>query len=252
MASLCPLFVAAALLVPARGERGAAATVHLFDCRGRPRHRRGRGRGGEPLLRRGVRRPFARAGPGPSRPSRSPTPPTGRAGWSSSNEGSPPPRRSSPCWRADEDRRPPPARHRRRRRAVRDVHRERSATPGRADATGRDYAVQGNILTGEPVVVAMEKGFLESKGKPLAERLYLPLTAGDAAGGDVADASRRPCSSSARAAATAASPIVPSTSASTITPTPSVSSGGCSGSPWSTITGIAAGLPSRRKNSPRR
>ena len=49
---------------------------------------------------------------------------------------------------------------------------------------GPGYAVQGNILTGEPVVVAMEKGFLDSKGKPLAERLYAAIVAGDAAGGD--------------------------------------------------------------------
>jgi uncharacterized Ntn-hydrolase superfamily protein len=49
---------------------------------------------------------------------------------------------------------------------------------------GPGYAVQGNILTGEAVVVALEKGFLESKGKPLAERLLAALLAGDAAGGD--------------------------------------------------------------------
>jgi uncharacterized Ntn-hydrolase superfamily protein len=49
---------------------------------------------------------------------------------------------------------------------------------------GPNYAVQGNILTGEPVVAAMEKAFLESKGKPLAERLYGAIVAGDAAGGD--------------------------------------------------------------------
>jgi tetratricopeptide (TPR) repeat protein len=49
---------------------------------------------------------------------------------------------------------------------------------------GPGYAVQGNILTGEPVVAELERGFLESKGKPLAERLYLALKAGDAAGGD--------------------------------------------------------------------
>ena len=49
---------------------------------------------------------------------------------------------------------------------------------------GPGYAVQGNILTGEPVVAALERGFLESKGKPLAERLYAALVAGDAAGGD--------------------------------------------------------------------
>ena len=49
---------------------------------------------------------------------------------------------------------------------------------------GPGYAVQGNILTGEDVVVAMERAFLESKGKPLAERLYAALAAGDAKGGD--------------------------------------------------------------------
>lgn len=49
---------------------------------------------------------------------------------------------------------------------------------------GPGYAVQGNILTGEDVVVAMEKAFLESKGKSLAERLYAALVAGDAKGGD--------------------------------------------------------------------
>jgi uncharacterized Ntn-hydrolase superfamily protein len=49
---------------------------------------------------------------------------------------------------------------------------------------GPGYAVQGNILTGEPVVAALERGFLESKGQPLADRLYAALKAGDAAGGD--------------------------------------------------------------------
>jgi len=50
--------------------------------------------------------------------------------------------------------------------------------------TGPGYAVQGNILTGEDVVAAMEKAFLETTGKPLAERLYLALAAGHDAGGD--------------------------------------------------------------------
>lgn len=49
---------------------------------------------------------------------------------------------------------------------------------------GPSYAVQGNLLTGEEVVVEMERAFLESVGKPLAERLYLALAAGDLAGGD--------------------------------------------------------------------
>ena len=50
--------------------------------------------------------------------------------------------------------------------------------------SGPNYAVQGNILTGEPVVAAMEKAFLSSAGEPLGERLYAAIVAGDAAGGD--------------------------------------------------------------------
>jgi uncharacterized Ntn-hydrolase superfamily protein len=49
--------------------------------------------------------------------------------------------------------------------------------------SGPDYAVQGNILTGEAVVLAMEKTFLETKGT-LARRMFAALSAGDAAGGD--------------------------------------------------------------------
>lgn len=48
---------------------------------------------------------------------------------------------------------------------------------------GPDYALQGNILTGENVVTAMEKAFLETKGT-LAERMYAALVAGDQKGGD--------------------------------------------------------------------
>jgi uncharacterized Ntn-hydrolase superfamily protein len=48
---------------------------------------------------------------------------------------------------------------------------------------GLNYAIQGNILTGEEVVTAMEKTFLESKGT-LAERLYAALLAGEEKGGD--------------------------------------------------------------------
>ena len=50
--------------------------------------------------------------------------------------------------------------------------------------SGPGYAVQGNILAGEGVVIAMESAFLASKGQPLAERLYAALKAGDDAGGD--------------------------------------------------------------------
>lgn len=48
---------------------------------------------------------------------------------------------------------------------------------------GPNYAVQGNILAGEAVVIAMEKAFLETRGT-LAERLYAALLAGEANGGD--------------------------------------------------------------------
>jgi len=48
---------------------------------------------------------------------------------------------------------------------------------------GPNYAIQGNILTGEAVVVAMEESFLATKGT-LASRLYAALAAGDSKGGD--------------------------------------------------------------------
>ncbi len=48
---------------------------------------------------------------------------------------------------------------------------------------GPNYAVQGNILTGETVVAALEKTFLETQGT-LADRIYAALCAGDAQGGD--------------------------------------------------------------------
>jgi len=50
--------------------------------------------------------------------------------------------------------------------------------------SGPGYAVQGNILAGEEVVAAMERAFLAGAGRPLAERLFAALAAGDAAGGD--------------------------------------------------------------------
>ena len=49
--------------------------------------------------------------------------------------------------------------------------------------SGPNYAVQGNILAGEAVVVAMEKAFRQTKGT-LADRLYAALLAGEAEGGD--------------------------------------------------------------------
>jgi uncharacterized Ntn-hydrolase superfamily protein len=55
--------------------------------------------------------------------------------------------------------------------------------PWAGGRSGPDYAVQGNILTGEGVVVAMESTFVHTKGT-LAERLYAALAAGDRMGGD--------------------------------------------------------------------
>lgn len=55
--------------------------------------------------------------------------------------------------------------------------------PWAGGRSGRNYAVQGNILTGEDVVANMEKAFLTTKGT-LAERMYAALIAGDKAGGD--------------------------------------------------------------------
>lgn len=55
--------------------------------------------------------------------------------------------------------------------------------PWAGGRAGPNYAVQGNILTGEDVVVAMEEAFLETQGT-LADRMYAALVAGDAKGGD--------------------------------------------------------------------
>ena len=55
--------------------------------------------------------------------------------------------------------------------------------PWAGGRAGPNYAVQGNILTGEDVVVAMETAFLETEGT-LADRMYAAMVAGDARGGD--------------------------------------------------------------------
>ncbi len=49
--------------------------------------------------------------------------------------------------------------------------------------SGRNYACQGNTLTGPEVLIAMSKAFDETKGT-LADRLMSALVAGDRAGGD--------------------------------------------------------------------
>lgn len=55
--------------------------------------------------------------------------------------------------------------------------------PWAGGRSGPNYAIQGNILAGEAVVVAMEAAFLGTKGT-LADRMYAALLAGDAKGGD--------------------------------------------------------------------
>ncbi len=55
--------------------------------------------------------------------------------------------------------------------------------PWAGGRSGPNYAVQGNILAGEQVVVAMEKAFLDTRGT-LAQRIFAALGAGEAAGGD--------------------------------------------------------------------
>ena len=52
------------------------------------------------------------------------------------------------------------------------------------DGTVGYYAIQGNILTGADVVLAMEAAFVDSAGMPLDRRLLAALLAGYAAGGD--------------------------------------------------------------------
>jgi uncharacterized Ntn-hydrolase superfamily protein len=55
--------------------------------------------------------------------------------------------------------------------------------PWAGGRSGPNYAIQGNILTGDSVVAAMETTFLKTKGT-LADRLYAALLAGDSKGGD--------------------------------------------------------------------
>lgn len=50
--------------------------------------------------------------------------------------------------------------------------------------TEPDFSVQGNRLTGEEVIEASARAFLESDGQPLVDRLLEALAAGVAAGGD--------------------------------------------------------------------
>jgi uncharacterized Ntn-hydrolase superfamily protein len=59
----------------------------------------------------------------------------------------------------------------------------KNCVPWAGGRSGSNYSVQGNILTGEDVVIALEHGFLTTTGT-LADRLYGALVAGDSKGGD--------------------------------------------------------------------
>jgi len=59
----------------------------------------------------------------------------------------------------------------------------KNCIPWAGGRNGPNYAVQGNILASEEVVLAMQKAFLETAGT-LADRLYAALVAGDGKGGD--------------------------------------------------------------------
>jgi uncharacterized Ntn-hydrolase superfamily protein len=50
--------------------------------------------------------------------------------------------------------------------------------------TGDGFTIQGNILTGEDVIQAMYKTFLENHAQPIHWRLHRTLLAGERAGGD--------------------------------------------------------------------
>lgn len=57
-------------------------------------------------------------------------------------------------------------------------------TPWFGHLTGADYAVQGNMLVGEPTIQAMVEAFEKGAALDLPERLLGVIEAGQAAGGD--------------------------------------------------------------------
>jgi len=57
-------------------------------------------------------------------------------------------------------------------------------TPWRGHRVGKDFAIQGNMLTGEATLQAMESAWHDSEDEDLVERLMRALEAGDQAGGD--------------------------------------------------------------------
>jgi uncharacterized Ntn-hydrolase superfamily protein len=60
----------------------------------------------------------------------------------------------------------------------------KDCTPWFGHVTGKGYAVQGNMLVGEPTVRAMVEAFERTEALDLPERLLVVLEAGQAAGGD--------------------------------------------------------------------
>jgi uncharacterized Ntn-hydrolase superfamily protein len=60
----------------------------------------------------------------------------------------------------------------------------KDCTPWFGHITGPHYAVQGNMLVGEPTIAAMARAFEDAEALDLPERLLVVLEAGQAAGGD--------------------------------------------------------------------
>ncbi|MGI9334230.1 MAG: DUF1028 domain-containing protein [Gammaproteobacteria bacterium] len=60
----------------------------------------------------------------------------------------------------------------------------KSCVPWAGHKTGKNFAVQGNMLVGEPTVAAMADAFKGTTDLDLPERLLVVLEAGQAAGGD--------------------------------------------------------------------
>lgn len=60
----------------------------------------------------------------------------------------------------------------------------KDCTPWFGHTTGPDYAVQGNMLIGEPTIKTMAQAFERGAALDLPERLLMVLEAGQAAGGD--------------------------------------------------------------------
>lgn len=60
----------------------------------------------------------------------------------------------------------------------------RDCVPWAGHITGTDYSIQGNMLCGPETIAEMERAFVSSADKDLAERLVLALEGGQKAGGD--------------------------------------------------------------------